>query len=153
MKASYPVLLAEDNPISRKMLEKILVKEGFEVTSVENGKEALALFREQFFPIVLTDWLMPEMEGPELCKAIRYENKFILLALRKLYQLFSGGINVHKQVRRIWYVNVFELFLNLDVDFIFHLFYLGIRQGFLSFEGGNHIHGNMPFFGIFLGKS
>ena len=73
MKASYPVLLAEDNPISRKMLEKILVKEGFEVTSVENGKEALALFREQFFPIVLTDWLMPEMEGPELCKAIRYE--------------------------------------------------------------------------------
>jgi len=73
MKASYPVLLAEDNPISRKMLKKILVKEGFEVTSVENGKEALALFREQFFPIVLTDWLMPEMEGPELCKAIRYE--------------------------------------------------------------------------------
>ena len=73
MNASYPVLLAEDNPISRKMLERILVKEGFEVTSVENGKEALALFREHFFPIVLTDWLMPEMEGPELCKAIRDE--------------------------------------------------------------------------------
>ncbi len=73
MNASYPILLAEDNPISRKMLEKILVKEGFEVTSVENGKEALALFRKQFFPIVLTDWVMPEMEGPELCEAIRNE--------------------------------------------------------------------------------
>ena len=74
MNASYPILLAEDNAISRKMLEKILVKEGFEVTSVENGKEALALFRERFFPIVLTDWLMPELEGPDLCKAIRNEN-------------------------------------------------------------------------------
>ena len=73
MKTSYSILLAEDDPISRKMLEKILVKEGFEVTLAENGKEALTLFKERFFPIVLTDWLMPEMEGPELCKAIRSE--------------------------------------------------------------------------------
>lgn len=73
MYTSYPILLVEDNPTSRKMLEKILVKEGFAVTVAENGKEALALFRERFFPIVLTDWLMPEMEGPDLCKAIRNE--------------------------------------------------------------------------------
>ena len=73
MNASYPILLAEDNAISRKMLEKILTKEGFEVTSVENGKAALALFKERFFPVVLTDWVMPEMEGPELCEAIRNE--------------------------------------------------------------------------------
>jgi len=73
MNASYPILIAEDNPISRKMLEKNLVKEGFEVTSVANGKDALTLFRKRFFPIVLTDWLMPEMDGPELCKAIRAE--------------------------------------------------------------------------------
>ena len=62
MKASYPVLLVEDNPISRKMLEKILVQEGFSVTSVENGKEALAKFKQDFYPIVLTDWLMPETD-------------------------------------------------------------------------------------------
>jgi CheY-like chemotaxis protein len=73
MNASYPILLVEDNPISRKMLEKILVQEGFSVTCVKNGKEALAKFEQDFFPIVLTDWLMPEMEGPELCEAIRNE--------------------------------------------------------------------------------
>jgi diguanylate cyclase (GGDEF)-like protein len=73
MNASYPILIAEDNPISRKMLEKILTKEGFEVVLAENGKKALSLFKERFFPIVLTDWLMPEMEGPELCQAIRAE--------------------------------------------------------------------------------
>jgi len=73
MKGSYPILLVEDDAISRKMLEKILINEGFKVASVENGKEALALFREHFFPIVLTDWLMPEMDGSELFKTIRNE--------------------------------------------------------------------------------
>jgi two-component system cell cycle response regulator len=70
----YPILLAEDDPISRRLFEKILVKEGFVVTAVENGRKALELFRRRFFPIVLTDWQMPEMEGPELCQAIRREN-------------------------------------------------------------------------------
>ena len=71
---SFPILLAEDDPISRRLFEKILAKEGFTVTSVPNGRQALDLFRRQFFPIVLTDWQMPEMEGPELCRAIRGEN-------------------------------------------------------------------------------
>jgi two-component system cell cycle response regulator len=71
---SYPILLAEDDPISRRLFEKILVKEGFSVTAVENGRKAFDLFRHQFFPIVLTDWQMPEMEGPALCRAIREAN-------------------------------------------------------------------------------
>ena len=71
---SYPVLLAEDNPVSRKLLEKTLQKAGYEFNSVENGREALDLFSDSFFPIVLTDWLMPEMNGIELCHAIRENN-------------------------------------------------------------------------------
>jgi two-component system cell cycle response regulator len=73
MNNAYPVLLVEDDPISRKILENILLKEGFDVTTVENGRIAMELFRNRFFPIVLTDWLMPEMEGPDLCRAIRNE--------------------------------------------------------------------------------
>ncbi len=83
----YPILLAEDDPISRRLFEKILVKEGFAVTAVENGRKALDLTRQKFFPIVLTDWQMPEMEGPELCRAIREENPdryvFIILLTSK----------------------------------------------------------------------
>jgi diguanylate cyclase (GGDEF)-like protein len=71
---TYPVLLAEDDPISRRLFETILVEEGFSVTTVENGRKALELFRRFFFPIVLTDWQMPGMEGPELCRTIREEN-------------------------------------------------------------------------------
>ena len=46
----YSILLAEDDPISRRLFEKILVKEGFSVTTVENGRKALDLIRKQFFP-------------------------------------------------------------------------------------------------------
>ena len=67
----FPILVAEDNPVTRKLLEKILVKAGHEVVSVENGRKALEVFKEAFFPIVLTDWMMPEMDGLELCRAIR----------------------------------------------------------------------------------
>ena len=68
---STRVLLVEDNIVSRKLLEKILIKGGFEVITAENGRKALSLFKKQFCPIVLTDWVMPEMNGLELCQAIR----------------------------------------------------------------------------------
>lgn len=67
----YPILVAEDDLVTRKLLEKILTKAGYEVVSAENGGKALALFESRFFPMVLTDWIMPEMNGPELCRAIR----------------------------------------------------------------------------------
>ena len=71
MKHQFPILIAEDNPVSRKLLEKTLVKAGYETVSMENGRKALEIFNKRFFPIVLTDWMMPEMDGLELCRAIR----------------------------------------------------------------------------------
>ncbi len=67
----FPILIVEDDPVSRRLLEKTLVKAGHEFVSVENGRKALEEFKERFFPIVLTDWTMPEMNGLELCRAIR----------------------------------------------------------------------------------
>ena len=71
MKNNFPVLIVEDNPASRKLLEKFLVKAGYSVTSVDNGRKALEMFREKFFPFIITDWKMPEMDGLELCNTIR----------------------------------------------------------------------------------
>jgi len=87
MNHSFPILIAEDNPSSRKVLEKILQKAGYEVTSVENGRKALEAFKDAFFPIVLTDWMMPEMDGLKLCRAIRENTSrgyvFIILLTAK----------------------------------------------------------------------
>jgi len=71
MNSDYHVLVAEDHPALRKQLEFMLTKAGFAVTTVENGRRALELTRERFFPIVVTDWMMPEMDGIELCRSIR----------------------------------------------------------------------------------
>ena len=71
MEGKFPILIADDNLVARKLLEKTLAKEGHEIVSVDNGKKALEMFNERFFPIVLTDWMMPEMDGLTLCQAIR----------------------------------------------------------------------------------
>jgi DNA-binding response OmpR family regulator len=67
----FPILIAEDHPTTRGILEKILINIGYETVSVGNGREALELFKERFFPIIMADWMMPEMDGIELCRAIR----------------------------------------------------------------------------------
>ena len=71
MNHRFPILIVEDDRLSRKFLETTIRKTGNEVVSVENGKKALEIMSERFFPIILTDWMMPEMDGIELCKAIR----------------------------------------------------------------------------------
>lgn len=71
MKDSFPILVVEDNPVTRKLLEKGLIKAGYEVASVENGREAMEVFNKHFFPIIVVDWMMPEMDGLRLCRAIR----------------------------------------------------------------------------------
>src|SRR6185369_13027711 len=47
---------------------------GYDVVSAENGKEALEIFRKGNYPIIMTDWVMPEMSGLELCRAIRADD-------------------------------------------------------------------------------
>jgi len=71
LKNDFPILIAEDNAVSRKLMEMTLRQAGYEVVSAANGREAFKIFKERFFPIVLTDWGMPEMDGLELCRAIR----------------------------------------------------------------------------------
>ena len=68
---SFPILVVEDDPVSRRILEKSLTKSGMKVVTAENGRKALDLLEKTFFPIVITDWMMPEMDGLELCRRIR----------------------------------------------------------------------------------
>ncbi len=70
-KKDFPILIVEDDRTTSLLLTKMLNKVGHKITTAKNGQEALALFKQQFYPIILTDWMMPNMNGLELCKAIR----------------------------------------------------------------------------------
>ena len=62
------ILLAEDDTDMRRFLVKALQNAGFEVTSYDNGLSAYHRLREEPFELLLTDIVMPEMDGIELAR-------------------------------------------------------------------------------------
>src|SRR5262245_21124610 len=65
------ILIAEDDPDSRDLLSWLLQKLGYQVIAASNGKEAWDAYRKGRFRIVISDVLMPEIDGLELCRRIR----------------------------------------------------------------------------------
>ena len=62
------ILLAADEEAMRGYLTRALEKSGYEVVAVDRGTEALPLLKEQRFDLLLTDIVMPEMDGIELAQ-------------------------------------------------------------------------------------
>jgi diguanylate cyclase (GGDEF)-like protein len=65
------VLIVEDDQMSQTLLMSALKKEGYESAVARNGQEAIDRYSQEFYPIIITDWIMPEMDGLELCRLIR----------------------------------------------------------------------------------
>jgi len=65
------VLIAEDDQDSRELLSWLLQKLGYQVVAAPNGKDAWEAFRKGRFRLVISDVLMPEVDGLELCRKIR----------------------------------------------------------------------------------
>src|SRR6516162_4030083 len=65
------ILIADDDSVSRRLLQNYLQKWGYDVTAAQDGAEAWRLFEGSFFPMVITDWMMPEIDGPALLRRIR----------------------------------------------------------------------------------
>jgi len=65
------LLLAEDDAVARMTLSAVLKGLGYEVTEAEHGGEAWANLQLGYFPVVISDWSMPEVDGPELCRRMR----------------------------------------------------------------------------------
>ncbi|HVY80107.1 MAG TPA: diguanylate cyclase [Steroidobacteraceae bacterium] len=70
----FRLLLVEDEPTQRLMLERQLSRAGYLVDTAENGEQALTKILEGQYHILLTDWDMPGMDGPTLCKRVRAAN-------------------------------------------------------------------------------
>ncbi len=65
------ILIADDDPVSRRLLQSYLQKWGYEVIAAQDGAEAWRLFEAGSFPMVITDWMMPELDGSGLLRRIR----------------------------------------------------------------------------------
>lgn len=80
------ILVVDDDELELSLMADRLTSAGFEVVTAPNGEDALRLLEEQWFPIVLTDWQMPVMDGIQLVEKLRDrggdDSYFIMLSVR-----------------------------------------------------------------------
>ena len=66
------ILVADDDAVSRRMMQRMLLGSGYEVTTAQDGAEAVSQLLDESGPrLVLLDWMMPRLDGPEVCRQIR----------------------------------------------------------------------------------
>jgi sigma-B regulation protein RsbU (phosphoserine phosphatase) len=92
------VLIVDDSRLQRKILRALLRRWGYIVTEAESGIVALELCRSQNFDLVLSDWMMPEMLGPEFCAQFRQLKResygyFLLLTSKSDVSEIAQGLD------------------------------------------------------------
>jgi diguanylate cyclase (GGDEF)-like protein len=79
------ILVADDDSVSRHLMQRTLQKFGYEVVLAENGRVAAEILSRSDGPrLALIDWMMPELDGPELCRGVRgfhQEGEYIYIVL------------------------------------------------------------------------
>lgn len=93
------ILIAEDDNASRQLLSLILANENYQVVEAIDGAEALDYIRKDSeIRLAILDWLMPEYDGPQICKILRSEKRFdgiylILLTVQSGKENILEGLN------------------------------------------------------------
>jgi two-component system, NtrC family, sensor kinase len=94
------ILIVEDDFISRNILKKMLAEMGHVVIEAEDGEKAWEILKSKMVKIIISDWMMPGMNGLELCKMIRSESfkeyVYVIMLTAKdgradLMEVFSAG--------------------------------------------------------------
>lgn len=98
------ILVVDDVASQREMISTYLIESGYTVRTAENGREALHKIKEQIPDVVLTDLVMPDMSGLELCRSLKRnpltQNLPIIACTTKSQELdklwgMKQGINVY----------------------------------------------------------
>jgi sigma-B regulation protein RsbU (phosphoserine phosphatase) len=93
------ILIAEDHHVSRHLLERNLQNWGFEVISAENGTAAAKILDGPDAPaIAVLDWMMPEMDGAEVCRRVRQQTNrpyiyLLLLTAKSEKEEIAAGLD------------------------------------------------------------
>ena len=89
------VLLVDDDELELELMADRLAAAGFEVARAENGAAALQLLEQQWYPLVITDWLMPVMDGIAFTEALRgrgaTDTYIIMLTMREASVDYERG--------------------------------------------------------------
>ncbi len=78
---SATILLVDDEKLARMVTRKRLERLGHRILEAEHGKQALAVLEEHGVDLIISDWMMPEMDGPTFCEAVKAHEKFRLIPI------------------------------------------------------------------------
>jgi CheY-like chemotaxis protein len=99
---SRRILFVDDEELLRDTIKDMLMMLGYDVELAGDAKEALKIARKEYFPLIITDLMMPEIDGTQLCKQIREINETaVIYALSGYFteldpdQLIDVGFDGH----------------------------------------------------------
>jgi sigma-B regulation protein RsbU (phosphoserine phosphatase) len=96
MGSVYTILLVDDEKLVRMVCRQKLAKLNYRLLEAQNGKEAFAILERESVDLVLSDWMMPELDGPGLCEAMKRHERFrtihfiLMTALDQPAQIAEG---------------------------------------------------------------
>jgi two-component system NtrC family response regulator len=89
----FRILVVDDEPAQRELISGFLKKQGFDVSSAENGVKAVELFRQDSIDLVLTDQKMPHMSGLDLLQAVRAINPVAPVILMTAFGSIEAAVS------------------------------------------------------------
>jgi sigma-B regulation protein RsbU (phosphoserine phosphatase) len=79
---SIPVVIAEDDPVSRKLVTTVIEMGGYRTIVANDGDEAILILRAQKKPcIAVVDWMMPGIDGAEICRRMRESGRSVYIIM------------------------------------------------------------------------
>lgn len=78
LSSRVPIIIAEDDPVSQTVVTALLRRAGYDPIVTSNGSDAMTALRLQQKPCVaIVDWMMPVMDGAEVCRRVRESGKLV----------------------------------------------------------------------------
>ncbi len=90
---TYTILLVDDEKLVRMVAKRRLSKLNHRLLEAENGKEALVVLEQEKVDLVLSDWMMPELDGPGLCEAMKQNDR-----LRSIHFILMTALDQPSQI-------------------------------------------------------
>lgn len=113
----FKILIAEDDNELRLMFQRFLSRNGFSVTAVSNGQEALSAISDDFFDLIVSDIMMPVVDGYELVRSLRDNDDatpVLMITAKSEYEDMSRGFLSGTDDYMVKPVNVNEMLLRIN---------------------------------------
>lgn len=112
----FKILIAEDDPELRQLFSRVLTKNGYNVKGVSNGREALDCMENDFFDLIISDIMMPEVDGYEFVRLLRECNDktpVLMITAKDAFDDMRQGFDSGTDDYMVKPVNVNEMVLRV----------------------------------------